>query len=267
MKITVIGSGNMGGAIALGLAKGSVFRAEDITCTARTEETLERMRRANPALGLTTDNVAAVRSADWVLLAVKPWLVESVIREIRPALDLERQLILSVAATVSLDQLARFLVRREAEEELVVPRLIRVMPNTAIEVGSSMTFLCEQGAEPEEVDLALRAFGELGHALLIDEKKMDAAMALASCGIAYALRYIRAAMEGGVELGMPAGEAQEIVAYTVKGAADLLLAHGSHPEVEIDKVTTPGGLTIRGLNEMEAAGFSSAVVRGLKASK
>lgn len=267
MRIAIIGSGNMGGAIALGLAKGSIVKASDITCTARTEKTLARMKAANPELNVTTDNRAAAKAADWVILAVKPWLIESVIREMRPALDLERQVILSVAAGVTLAQLEGFLSKRRDDEEMVDPRIIRVMPNTAIEVGSGMTFLCEQRAEPEEVDLALRLFNELGHAMLIDEKRMDAAMALASCGIAYALRYIRAAMEGGVELGIYPKEAQEIVAYTVKGAADLLLAHGSHPETEIDKVTTPGGITIKGLNEMEAAGFTQAVVKGLKASK
>lgn len=267
MRIAIIGSGNMGGAIALGLAKGSVVKASDITCTARTEATLARLKAAEAALNVTTDNQAAARAADWVILAVKPWLVEAVIREIRPALDLERQVILSVAAGVTIAQLEEYLSRRRIDEELVAPRIIRVMPNTAIAVGSSMTFLCEQRATREEVDLALRLFDELGHAMLIEEKQMDAAMALASCGIAYALRYIRAAMAGGVELGIRPREAQEIVSYTVKGAADLLLAKGSHPEAEIDKVTTPGGITIKGLNEMEAAGFTSAVIRGLKASK
>lgn len=267
MRITIIGSGNMGGAIALGLAKGTIVKASDITCTARSEETLARLKAANAALNVTTDNRAAVRTADWVILAVKPWLVESVIREIRPALDLERQVILSVAAGITLAQLEEFLSKRRIDEELIDPRIIRVMPNTAIAVGSSMTFICEQRARQEEIDLALRLFNELGHAMLIEEKQMDAAMALASCGIAYALRYIRAAMAGGVELGIRPREAQEIVSYTVKGAADLLLANGSHPETEIDKVTTPGGITIKGLNEMEAAGFTSAVIRGLKASK
>ena len=255
MRITIIGSGNMGGAIALGLAKGTIVKASDITCTARSEETLARLKAANAALNVTTDNRAAVRTADWVIL------------EIRPALDLERQVILSVAAGITLAQLEEFLSKRKMDEELIDPRIIRVMPNTAIAVGSSMTFICEQRARQEEIDLALRLFNELGHAMLIEEKQMDAAMALASCGIAYALRYIRAAMAGGVELGIRPQEAQEIVSYTVKGAADLLLANGSHPETEIDKVTTPGGITIKGLNEMEAAGFTSAVIRGLKASK
>lgn len=95
---------------------------------------------------------------------------------------------------------------------------------------------------------------------------MDAAMALGSCGTAYALRYVRAAMEAGVELGLYPSQAKLIVAQTVKGAAQLLMTNDSHPEEEIDKVTTPGGFTIKGLNRMEACGFTNAVVEGLKAS-
>ena len=81
------------------------------------------------------------------------------------------------------------------------------------------------------------------------------------------MRYIRAAMEGGVELGFRPEEAARIVEQTVKGAATLLLTQGTHPEAEIDKVTTAGGITIKGLNAMEREGFTNAVIEGLKASK
>jgi pyrroline-5-carboxylate reductase len=107
---------------------------------------------------------------------------------------------------------------------------------------------------------------ELGDAMLVEERLMNAGMVLASCGIAYALRYIRAASEGGVQLGFRAAEAQHIVAQTLRGAASLLERPNAHPEAEIDRVTTPGGLTIRGLNAMEQAGFTNAVIRGLLAA-
>ena len=109
-------------------------------------------------------------------------------------------------------------------------------------------------------------FNELGAAMLVDEGLIPAGTSLASCGIAYALRYIRAAMEGGVELGFRADDAKRIVMQTLRGAADILEAGGAHPEVEIDRVTTPGGLTIKGLNAMEAAGFTHSVIEGLRAS-
>ena len=129
-----------------------------------------------------------------------------------------------------------------------------------------MTFISSARSTAERDNLLLAVFDELGKAMLIDESAMPAATSLASCGIAYAFRYIRAAMEGGVELGIRADEAKSIVMQTLRGAVDVLEASGAHPEAEIDRVTTPGGLTIRGLNAMEAAGFTHSVIEGLRAS-
>ena len=266
MKLTIIGSGNMGGAIAKGLAQGSIFKASDITCTAHTQKTLNKMHQANAEFHLTLNNVAACKGADIVVLAVKPWLMESIIDEIRPSLELDRQIFVSIAAGISFETLQQWFTKG-VEEEHHTPALFRVIPNTAIAVGSSMTFLAAHQANEEQIDLMLRAFNELGNAMFIKEELMQAGTALASCGIAFAFRYIRAAIEGGVEMGFYPDQAQEIVAHTLKGAVDLLLTNQSHPEAEIDKVTTPGGITIKGINELEHAGFTSAVIRGLKACK
>lgn len=267
MKITIIGSGNIGGAIARGLSKGSMFNASDITCTAQSDETLDKMRKINPDFILTHDNVAATRNANIVIIAVKPWRVEEIIDEIKPALDLENQIIVSVAAGITFDTLNDYLTKHLDYEVMTTPTIFRVMPNTAIEVMSSMTFISARNASREQTDLIVHIFNELGNAMLIEERLMTAGTALASSGIAFALRYIRAAIEGGVELGFYPKQAQEIVVHTVKGAVDLLIANRSNPEMEIDKVTTPGGITIKGLNEMELSGFTPSVIRGLKASK
>ncbi len=109
-------------------------------------------------------------------------------------------------------------------------------------------------------------FDKMGKSVVIPEEMMAAATVLSSCGIAYALRYIRAAMQGGVEIGFSAEMARDITAQTVKGAAELILQGGNHPEIEIDRVTTPGGITIAGINEMEHKGFSSSLIHGIKAS-
>ena len=262
MRISIIGSGNIGGAIARGLAKGTMFKASDITCTAQSDETLEKMRKIDPDFILTHDNVEAARNADIIIIAVKPWRVEMIIDEIKSVLDFERQMIVSVAAGVTFDLLNTYLTKNTDFDCLATPTIFRIMPNTAIEVMSSMTFVSE-----EQTDLIIRIFNELGNAMLVEERLMAAGTALASSGIAFALRYIRAAIEGGVELGFYPKQAQEIVVHTVKGAVDLLLENKSNPEMEIDKVTTPGGITIKGLNEMELSGFTSSVIRGLKASK
>lgn len=267
MKITIIGAGSIGGAIACGLAKGSIFKASDITCTTQSEESLEKLRITYPAFNLTHDNKLAAQSADIIVIAVKPWRVETIIEEIKPVLDLDKQIIVSVAAGIPFEGLKKFLLKNMEYDCLATPTLFRIIPNTAIEVMNSMTFVSAYNASQEETQMILDIFNELGNAMLVEERLMEAGTALASSGIAFALRYIRAAIEGGVELGFYPKQAQEIVVHTVKGAVELLLAHKSNPEMEIDKVTTPGGITIKGLNEMELSGFTSSVIRGLKASK
>lgn len=266
MRISIIGSGNIGGAIARGLAKGTMFKASDITCTAQSDETLEKMRKIDPDFILTHDNVEAARNADIIIIAVK-LACGMIIDEIKSVLDFERQMIVSVAAGVTFDLLNTYLTKNTDFDCLATPTIFRIMPNTAIEVMSSMTFVSARNASKEQTDLIIRIFNELGNAMLVEERLMAAGTALASSGIAFALRYIRAAIEGGVELGFYPKQAQEIVAHTVKGAVDLLIENKSNPEMEIDKVTTPGGITIKGLNEMELSGFTSSVIRGLKASK
>lgn len=267
MKITIIGAGSIGGAIARGLAKGNMFKASDITCTAQSQATLDKMKAANPDFVLSLNNIEAVKGADIIVIAVKPWRVEEIVDQIKGVLDYDKQIIVSVAAGITFDTLNSYLTKNTSYEDWVTPALFRIMPNTAIEVLSSMTFVSAHNATPEQSDLIINIFNELGNAMLVEERLMGAGTALASSGIAFALRYIRAAIEGGVELGFYPKQAQEIVVHTVKGATDLLLENKSNPEMEIDKVTTPGGITIKGLNEMELSGFTSSVIRGLKASK
>jgi pyrroline-5-carboxylate reductase len=126
--------------------------------------------------------------------------------------------------------------------------------------------LCQSGASSSQTKYVTDLFSQLGIAVPIDEKLMDAATVLGACGIAYALRFIRAATQGGIEIGFDSKTASLIAAQTVKGAAELLLKGGLHPEAEIDKVTTPKGCTIAGLNEMEHRGFSSSLIKGIGAS-
>ena len=257
MKITIIGAGNMGGAIARGLAKGSIFSENDITCTAKSSATLDKLRETNPQMNLTTDNLKAVEGADIIIFAVKPWLMKEVICQVKPNLAPDSgQLYISVAAGIPCNDL---------EELIESYNVIRVIPNTAIEIGESMTFITASDIGLPGLDLANKIFSELGNTMTVQESQLAACTALASCGIAFAMRYIHASAQGGVEIGVKASDAQKIVEHTMIGAAKLLLAKNSHPATEIDKVTTPGGITIRGLNEMEHAGFSSAVIRGLKA--
>lgn len=250
----------MGGAIVRGLCRADSAVSCEIVCTARTQHTLDALRADCPQVATTRDNREAVRGADFVVVAVKPWLAGEVIGAIAPVFDAARQALVSVVAGPSLEQLGIWLGRPDAA-------LFRVIPNTAIAVRQSMTFVAARGASEEQTQRIMALFGALGDAMRVDEPMLEMGMILASCGIAFALRYVRASAEGGVELGCRADDAVRIVAQTMRGAAELLLRGGGHPEAEIDRVTTAGGITIRGLNEMEHAGFTSAVIRGLKACK
>lgn len=260
MKVTIIGAGNMGGAAAAGIARAGHVAPSDITVTSIIKEQLERFS----ALGLNVsmDNVAAVKGADVVILAVKPWVVPDVCAQIKDTLDYSSQIVVTFAPGVKPDDILSFF-----EKDGTHPSLTYVIPNIAIEVGESMTFVSPVTATPEQVSKVLSVLEGTGEVKVVPFSQLMSGTALASCGIAYALRYIRAASEGGVELGFYAKDATEIVSQTIKGAVSLLKAHGSHPEAEIDKVTTPGGLTIRGLNAMEAAGFTDAVIKGLKGGR
>lgn len=259
MKIAIIGAGAMGGATVEGLLQGKTFRADDITVSDPSEQALARFDTSG--VTLTSDNTAAVVGADVVCVVVKPWLVESVLKGIKDSLDYQKQILIVIAAGVPSENINQWLDKGGGQ---LIP-LFLVIPNTAIAVKSSMTFIVPVQATEAQTKLVTGIFDELGGTIVTGERLLAAGTILASCGIAYAMRYIRAATEGGVELGFKAKDAQQIVQQTVKGAVELLQATGHHPEEEIDKVTTPGGLTIRGLNEMEHAGFTSAVIRGLKA--
>lgn len=262
MKISIIGAGNMGGAIARGLSQGSLFKATNIAVSDINESNLDAIRAFNSSIACSTSNVDCVKGADLVLLALKPWLIESVAHELIDHLDYDRQQIVSIAAGVSLDKLQTLFPDKDG----LVPTLFRVIPNTAIDVQQSFSCIASWNATDQQEQLMVAIFNEMGKAMLVSEAQLNAFMSLSSCGIAYAFRYIRAAMEGGVEMGINPQTAKEVVLQTLKGAVALLEANGTHPEAEIDKVTTPGGITIKGLNEMEQAGFSAAVVRGLIAS-
>ena len=255
MKITVIGAGAMGGSTVEGLLKTTIVKATDITVSDPSTAVTDRFAQAG--VSVTSDNAIAVKGSDIVMVFVKPWLVEPVIKEIRGNIDLTHQQLVVVAAGVSSENIHLW-IDQEGPFFLAIP-------NIAIAQLASTTFLVPVGASQEQTATIKALFDALGSTFITNEQHLAAGTTLASCGIAYAMRYIRAAAEGGVELGFRADEAKEIVMQTVRGAIEVLQATGLHPEAAIDLVTTPGGVTIKGLNEMEHAGFTSAVIRGLKA--
>jgi len=257
MKIAMIGAGAMGGATVEGLLKCGQLKAEDICVSDPSKAVLDKF--VQKGVSVTTDNGMAAAQADVVCVCVKPWLAETVLKGIAAELKPEQQTLVVIAAGVKSADIQTWLGEK-------CPPLFLCIPNIAIAELASMTFLVPTAAvTPQHRELVERLFGAMGHTLITDEQHLGAGTTLASCGIAYAMRYIRAAAEGGVELGFKADDAKNIVMQTMKGAVAVLEASGLHPEAAIDLVTTPGGVTIKGLNEMEHAGFTSAVIRGLKA--
>ena len=266
MKIAIIGAGNMGGAIARGLVKSQMAAAGDICITAHTQATLDKIKGEIPAICCTLDNREAAAGASVIILCVKPWLIQPVIEEIYPAYNDMKQegrapLLVSVAAGITFEQLHAMLGEAEAPQAA----LARVIPNTAISLMQSPTLVCYNEHMEEAQRQWLKAtFDAMGQAIIIDEAHMAAGTAVTSCGIAYALQYVKAAIQGAIELGFYPHVAKQMIDQTVMGAVALLENNGSMPDQEIYKVCTPGGITIKGLNEMSACGFDHAVIAGLK---
>ena len=256
MKVTVIGAGNMGGALIHGWAKSG--KLESLTIADKNEALLQSFKTLYPSLTTTTDNAAAVKDADIVVVVVKPWLMPTVLQEIKPALDLSKQIVVSDAAN--------FTTEKMAEQLGEDGEYCYVIPNIAAEYSASMSFIAKGKATHDEALDKVKALYDLcGDTLVVTENLVGPGMMMASCGIAYVMRYIRAQMEGGCEMGFYPEQAKQIALQTMQGAVSLLKETGWHPEAAIDKVTTPGGVTIKGLNELDHAGFNSAVIRSLKA--
>lgn len=254
-KIAIIGGGNLGTAIALGLIKSAFVPAANITVTKRNTETLGHLQSIG--VKVSADNLAAVQDNEIILLAVKPFQVKEVMELIAPVLA-PRHIVISVVTGISLAEM-KSVIQND------IP-LFRAMPNTAIAIQESITCISSVHTSEQDKQYVNGLFSTLGKIAVIDEKLMNAATVLGACGTAFAMRYIRANIQGGIEIGFDAATASLIAAQTVKGAAELLLTTHTHPEQEIDKVTTPKGCTIAGLNEMEHQGFSSSLIKGISAS-
>ena len=255
-SVCIIGAGNIGTAMARGLVASGQMTAGQITLTRRHADKLTGL--AGEGFVTTTDNAAAVAANDLVFVAVEPGQLDELSKALGPCFVPGQHHLISIVSGATVADISQHLPAGVS--------VVRAMPNTAIAVGESMTCLAAEAGNDLGLQLAGQVFESLGTTLVIDEEQMSAATALCACGTAFFLRAIRAASQGGIEIGFRANDALAMAAQTAKGAAALLLARGLHPEREIDRVTTPRGATISGLNEMEHQGFSSAMIRGITTS-
>ncbi|MGB7394696.1 MAG: pyrroline-5-carboxylate reductase [Pricia sp.] len=254
MKIAIIGTGNLGLSIAKGILNSD--GATTMYLTKRNPEDIRDYEKYGNVT-VTSDNREAVRHSDILILAVQPSQLEAVLTETKDYLG-QNHVVISTITGFSIAQM----------ESIIGDQwpIIRSMPNTAISVGKSMTCICSNQKGKQKIELAKAIFNRMGHAMEIPEPQMQAATVICASGIAFWMRLIRATTQGAIQLGFDAKEAQELAMHTCNGAASLLIASGSHPEAEIDKVTTPKGCTIQGLNEMEHQGLSSSLIQGIAAS-
>jgi pyrroline-5-carboxylate reductase len=255
-KVAIIGCGNLGKSILKGLIDDDIFPSKNIIATKRHIGTLDIFK--DSGVTITSDNIKAIEQSEVIIVALKPYNILEVLGELKEHFDPKRHIIVSLATGISIKDI-------QSTIEVNVP-IFRAMPNTAADVKESLTCICSNSSNAEDLNTVQYFFDLIGSTIIIDESLMESATVLGACGIAYVLRFIRAMVQGGIQIGFDAKTASTIVNQTVKGASELLIKRKEHPEFEIDKVTTPKGCTIVGLNEMEHNGFSSALIKGIVAS-
>ena len=254
-KITIIGAGNLGTSLVKGLVDGGKYQPSDFILTRRNTAKLVGFKEKG--FGVIGKNIEAVLMANVIILAVLPQNIDAVLEEISEVVK-SNQLIISLVSGVKIKNI-QYILGND------IP-IVRAMPNTAIAIRESMTCITTTEQWVTRIAEVKELFELVGETVIINEEKMISATALCACGIAFFLRAIRAASQGGNEIDFHANEALKMATQTAKGAAGLLIANQSHPEDEIDKVTSPKGCTIAGLNEMEHNGFSSSFIKGITVS-
>ncbi len=254
MKIAIIGAGNLGQSIAKGLITTDAITS--LYLTKRNVFTIQEFE-GYKNVTLTPDNALAVKHSDILIFAVQPRHFEAVLEEVKPYLN-DNHVLISVITGFDISRIEAIVGKDQF--------IIRAMPNTAISVGQSMTCISANEKGQQKVKLAQAIFNRLGRTMVIPEEQIQAATVICASGIAFWMRLIRATTQGAIQLGFEAEEAHELAMQTCFGSASLLIESGKHPEEEIDRVTTPRGCTIEGLNEMEHQGLSSSLIKGIVAS-
>jgi pyrroline-5-carboxylate reductase len=250
-KIAILGGGNIGTSLAKGLIVSKQFTHDEILITEKRDQRIIHLK--NLGFQVTDNNHEAVSHAELIVMSVKPQQFFDLTEEIKSNIT-TKHIIISTITGISFKDI-----------ELILGKIpiFRIMPNTALEICESMTCMSFKNAKPKHEKTIVSIFNKMGKTIIISEELMGAATVIGACGTAFALRFMRAMSQGGIEIGFNSEISQLITAQTVKGAACLIIETANHPEMEIDKVTTPQGITISGLNEMEHQGLSSAVIRGL----
>ena len=254
-KITLIGVGNLGKSILTGLLSSNFVSTKNITIVEKFQpKALEIEKQFNT--NVTTDIAKGIEQSKYIIVCVQPAHINGVLEALKPHLQKD-QVIISTVTSRSIQDIS---------DQITGQEVIRVMPNTGASKLKSMTTIAGKNTNSENLKVVQEMFNTIGKTLVIEEHLMQAATVLGASGIAFFLRFLRAMTQGGIQMGFHPHEAQLIALQTAIGASTLVEENNTHPECEIDKVTTPRGCTIEGLNEMEHQGLSSSVIKGIMAS-
>jgi pyrroline-5-carboxylate reductase len=251
-----IGVGNMGEALVRGLVQAGTARAQDVLVSARRKDRVDELTKLYGVRGGTNSDVA--RKSDVVVLAVKPQILDQVLREISSEID-RNKLILSVAAGVPIAAI---------ERRLHPPlRIVRAMPNTPATVGAGATGIAlGEHATEADLELAKKIFDSVGITVVLEESQLDAVTGLSGSGPAYLFLVIEALADAGVKVGLSRRASMQLASQTVFGSAKLLIESGQHPGVLKDAVTSPGGTAIAGLHTLEAGGLRNVLMNAVEAA-
>ena len=255
LKVAVIGTGKMGGILLQGFLKNNLLGPDQIVATVQHQDRAQALT-VQYGVEVSTDNLAAAKWADVILLGVKPAQVPAVLAEIRPGLDVKK-LLISFAASVTIAS-----IEETAGCQLAV---VRAMPNTPAMISAGITALCAgRFCTPEQIAVAQRIFATVGRTVVVDEKHMDAVTGLSGSGPAFLYIIIEALAEAGVNVGLPRDVATLLAAQTTLGSARMVLETGYHPALLKDQVTTPAGCTVDGILELEEGGLRVTLIKAVK---
>ncbi len=258
-RLAILGLGKMGSILLQAFCQQNVVNPANVVATVNHSERVDALA-SKFGVQVTTDNRAAIKDADVILLCVKPQTLGDVVREIEPELG-EHQLIISIAASVPTSYIEQRIPAK-------IP-VVRAMPNTPSRVGAGMTaFCCGSSVKPTDLDVVHRLFDTVGETLRVDEKHMDAVTGLSASGPAYIFMILESLAEGGVKVGLPRDIAMKLAGQTVMGSAKMMLETGDHPALLKDAVATPAGCTVDGILELEEGGLRVTLIKAVvKASQ
>jgi pyrroline-5-carboxylate reductase len=260
-KLAVLGAGKLGGILLRAYLKQGLFLSNQVVATVKHPERAAALAK-ELKIAVTSDNQQAIKSADIILLTVKPQTVSEVLQEIAPEVGADT-LVVSVAASVPTSFLEQQLASacRDKPDKVAV---VRAMPNTPAAVGCGMTAICGgTNASPEHLEITRTMFDAVGRTIVLDEKHMDAVTGLSASGPAFAYIILESLAEAGVKVGLPRHVATLLASQMMKGAASVVLETGDHPALLKDAVTTPAGCTIDGILELEEGKLRVTLIKAV----